>query len=73
MHEQLLIAMVCAVNHLEVRYSRIEARRTSLDSHSVLDITAFNTGECLAPGQLQPTAAHCSPLQPTRTQLCIVL
>jgi len=31
------------VNHLEVRYSRIEARRTSLDSHSVLDITAFNT------------------------------
>eukprot|EP00656_Telonema_subtile_P003824 TRINITY_DN11733_c0_g1_i3.p1 TRINITY_DN11733_c0_g1~~TRINITY_DN11733_c0_g1_i3.p1 ORF type:complete len:378 (-),score=64.36 TRINITY_DN11733_c0_g1_i3:121-1254(-) len=31
------------VKHLEVRNSRIDARRTSGDSHSAIDLTAFNT------------------------------
>lgn len=31
------------MTNLEVRYSRVEARRTKSDSHSIIDITAFNT------------------------------
>jgi len=31
------------VTNLEVRYSRIEARRDSADGHDIIDLTAFNT------------------------------
>ena len=31
------------VKHLEIRYSKIDARRTSSSSHDILDLTAFNT------------------------------
>ena len=31
------------ITNLEVRYSRIEARRTSRDGHGAVDLTAFNT------------------------------
>jgi hypothetical protein len=31
------------ITNLEVRHSRIEARRTSADGHSAIDLTAFNT------------------------------
>ena len=34
---------VNSVDGLEVRNSHIDARRTSADSHGVIDITAFNT------------------------------
>eukprot|EP00658_Telonema_sp_P-2_P006944 TRINITY_DN12600_c0_g1_i7.p1 TRINITY_DN12600_c0_g1~~TRINITY_DN12600_c0_g1_i7.p1 ORF type:complete len:375 (+),score=74.85 TRINITY_DN12600_c0_g1_i7:202-1326(+) len=35
--------LASAVTNLEVRYSRIEAWRMSHDSHSVVDLSAFNT------------------------------
>ena len=31
------------VKHLEIRYSKIDAQRTSSKSHDILDLTAFNT------------------------------
>lgn len=31
------------VKHLEIRYCKVDARRTSSSSHDILDLTAFNT------------------------------
>ena len=32
-----------SVDGLEIRYCDIEARRTDLDEHDIIDLTAFNT------------------------------